>query len=170
MYFQKWGLLCWLGGKESVCQWRRCGFDPWVGKIPWRRKWQPTPVFFLPGESHGWRSLVGYSPPGRKEWDTTEELHFHFLKLIKFLKGIFSLQKKWAEITDSSSILNLLPSHSFLLFSFIYYHPALVCFTLQLMNEWYIIVNENSKCLLRFIFCVVHSMVFKLSDDNIGWR
>ena len=37
------------------------GFDPWVGKIPWRRKWQPTPVF-LPGESHGWRSLVGYSP------------------------------------------------------------------------------------------------------------
>ena len=50
--------------------------DPWVGKIPWRRKWQSTPVF-LPGESHGWRSLVGYSPQGRKESDTTEELHFH---------------------------------------------------------------------------------------------
>ena len=40
------------------------GFDPWVGKIPWRRKWHPTPVF-LPGESHGRRSLVGYSPWGR---------------------------------------------------------------------------------------------------------
>ena len=40
-------------------------------KIPWRRKWQPTPVF-LPGESHGWRSLVGYSPWGRKELDMTE--------------------------------------------------------------------------------------------------
>ena len=39
---------------------RRCGFDPWVRKIPWRRKWQPTPVF-LPGESHGQRSLVGYT-------------------------------------------------------------------------------------------------------------
>ena len=39
---------------------KRCGFDPWVGKIFWRRKWQPTPVF-LPGESHGQRSLVGYS-------------------------------------------------------------------------------------------------------------
>ena len=52
-------------------------FDPWVGKIPWRRKWQPTPVV-LPGESHGQRSLVGYSPWGRKEWDTTERLHFHF--------------------------------------------------------------------------------------------
>ena len=49
----------------------RCGFDPWVGKIPWRRAWQPTPVF-LPGESHGQRSLAGYSPQGRKESDTTE--------------------------------------------------------------------------------------------------
>ena len=43
----------------------------------WRRKWQPTPVF-LPGESHGQRSLVGYSPWGRKESDMTERLHFHF--------------------------------------------------------------------------------------------
>ena len=46
-----------------------------VGKIPWRRKWQPTPVF-LPGESHGWRSLVSYSPRGCKESDTTKRLHF----------------------------------------------------------------------------------------------
>jgi len=51
------------------CQ--RLWLDPWVGKIPWRREWQPTPVF-LPGESHGWRSLAGYSPWGRKESDTTE--------------------------------------------------------------------------------------------------
>ena len=51
-------------------------FNPWVGKIPWRRKWQPTSVF-LPGESHGERSLVGHSPRGRKELDTTEQLHFH---------------------------------------------------------------------------------------------
>ena len=51
-------------GKESACQRRRrerCGFDPCVQKIPWRRKWQPSPVF-LPGESHGQRSLVGYGP------------------------------------------------------------------------------------------------------------
>ena len=53
------------------------GLDPWVGKIPWRRKWQPAPVF-LPGEAHRWRSLVGYSPRGRKESDMTERLHFHF--------------------------------------------------------------------------------------------
>ena len=49
-------------------------FDPWVGKIPWRRKWQPTPVL-LPGKSHGQRSLVGYSPWGHKESDITERLH-----------------------------------------------------------------------------------------------
>ena len=52
-------------------------FEPWVGKVPWRRKWQPTPVF-LPGKSHGWRRLVGYSPWGGKESDTTERLDFHF--------------------------------------------------------------------------------------------
>ena len=49
--------LWWLSGKESDCQWIRCRFNPWVRKIPWRRKWQPTPVFF-PGKSHGQRSLV----------------------------------------------------------------------------------------------------------------
>ena len=52
-------------------QCRRQEFEPWVWKIPWSRKWQPTPVF-LPGESHGQRSLAGYSPWGHKESDTTE--------------------------------------------------------------------------------------------------
>ena len=55
----------------------RPGFDPWVGKITWRRKWHPTPVL-LPGKSHGWRSLVGCSPWGHEESDTTDRLHFHF--------------------------------------------------------------------------------------------
>ena len=64
------GISRWLSGKESACQCRRCAFDPWVGKIPWRRKCQPTPVF-LPGKSHGQRSLVGYSPWGCKESDMT---------------------------------------------------------------------------------------------------
>ena len=52
-------------------------FNPWVGKIPWRRKWQPCPVF-LPGESHGRRSLVGYSPWGSTDLDTIERRHYHF--------------------------------------------------------------------------------------------
>ena len=57
-------------------QWGRPGFNPRIGKIPWRRKWQPTPVL-LPEKFHGRRSLVGYSPWGHKESDTTEWLHFH---------------------------------------------------------------------------------------------
>jgi len=61
---------------------RRCNFDPWVGKIPWKRAWQPTPVF-LTGESHGQRSLEGYSPKGGKEADTTEMTeHIHLEKSI----------------------------------------------------------------------------------------
>ena len=58
-------------GKESTCQCSRCRFDPWVGKIPWSRKWLPAPVF-LPGKSHGQRSLAGYSPKGCKESDMTK--------------------------------------------------------------------------------------------------
>ena len=50
---------------------RETGFNPWVGKISWRRKWQPTPVF-LPGKFHGQGSLVGYCPWGHKESDMTE--------------------------------------------------------------------------------------------------
>ena len=64
------GLLRWLSCKASSCQCRRRGFNPWVGKIPWRRKWQPTPV--LSGKSHRQRKLVGYSPWGGKESDMTE--------------------------------------------------------------------------------------------------
>ena len=70
------GPLRWLSCKESTCQCgrhRRLRFDPWVRKVPWRGKWQPTPVF-LPGKSHGQGSLVGYSPWGHKESDMTEQL------------------------------------------------------------------------------------------------
>ena len=66
-------LLLWLGDKESSCQYRRHGFDPWVGKIPWRREWLPTPGFLL-GKPHGQRSLAGYSP-WISESDITEWLN-----------------------------------------------------------------------------------------------
>ena len=72
-----------VSGASQVAQWqriylqcRRCrrrGFNPWVGKIPWRKKWQPSPVFFL-GESHGQRSWEGHNPWGDEEPDTTEQL------------------------------------------------------------------------------------------------
>ena len=95
LYIQ--GLPWWLSGKESTCQCRRHGFDPWVGKIPQRRKWQPTPVF-LPGESHGWKSQVGYSPRGRKESDMTEQLHWHWLFM-----G-FSRQEYWSGLLFPSPV------------------------------------------------------------------
>ena len=61
------GLPWWISGKEPTCQCRTRRFYCWVGKIPWRRKWQPTPVF-LPGKSHGQRSLAGYRPWGHKRF------------------------------------------------------------------------------------------------------
>ena len=69
-----WGFLTGTTGKEPICQCKRCKrhvFNPWVGKVPWRRTWPSTPVL-LPGESHGQRSLAGYSPWRRTESDTTE--------------------------------------------------------------------------------------------------
>ena len=80
--------------KESTCQYRRPRFNPWVGKIPWRGKWQPAPVF-LPGKSHGQRGLAGYSPRGCKESDT----------LCKFRAGIELASKARAE-----RLLGLLPA------------------------------------------------------------
>ena len=99
-----WSLPGGSSGKPS-CQCRRHKFDPWVGKIPWRRNWQPTPVFF-PGKSHGHRSLAGYSPWGhrvRHNWsdlagtqnkNITESLGFsaslaHYLSLPFFPRIIF---------------------------------------------------------------------------------
>ena len=66
--------ILYSGSDGRVClqcrRHKRCGFNPWVGKIPWRRTWQPTPVF-LPGKSHGQRNLAGYGPWCHKESDRT---------------------------------------------------------------------------------------------------
>ena len=65
-------------GKETACQWKRCerlGFNPWVGKIPWRRAWQPTSVF-LPGKSYGWRSM-GLQSIGSQVWTWLKWLSTH---------------------------------------------------------------------------------------------
>ena len=63
----QFGLSSYLSWLRICLQCRKPGFDSWVGMIPWRRKWQPTPAF-LPGESHGQRSLAGYSPRGHQSW------------------------------------------------------------------------------------------------------
>ena len=78
--------------KEFSCQCRRhrrCRFDPWIGTFPWRRKGQPTPVF-LPGKSHGQRSLEGYSPWGRKESDPTEHAQAELLFMIFCLSPLLT--------------------------------------------------------------------------------
>ena len=81
------GLVGFPGGasdKEPACQCRRhkrCVFYPWVGKIPWRKAWQPTPVF-LPGESHGQRSLVGYSSHGHRVRHDCSDLYTRALGLV----------------------------------------------------------------------------------------
>ena len=66
-------------------QYRRHRFNPWARKSSWRRKWQPTPVF-LPGESHGQRKLVGYSPWGCKEQDKTQRIN-HLVLIIDSFNG-----------------------------------------------------------------------------------
>ena len=81
------GIPRWHSGNESTCQCRRHErhrFDPWVGKSLWRRKWQPTPVL-LPGNFHRRRSLVGYSPRGLRESDTTSPQHNKEI----LLQGVF---------------------------------------------------------------------------------
>ena len=89
-----WGFPGGASGKEPVCQCRRHkrhGFNSWVGKIPWRRVWQHTPIF-LPGESYGQRSLASYSPQGSKESDKTEtHTHTHTQGLYKFFFIFFSI-------------------------------------------------------------------------------
>ena len=90
-------------GKEPTCQCRseRCGFDPWVGKIPWRRAWQPTPVL-LSRESHRQRSLVGYSPWGRKESDMTEKTQYEVCNTCSL---VFHATFKKVKITLRSPVM-----------------------------------------------------------------
>ena len=89
-------------GKEIHLQCRRPGFDPWVGKIPWRRAWQPTPVFLL-GESSwkeapGKKHLVGYSPSRhrvRHDWATKHSTHIFLLR--ELLKDTSQEEDNWTQ-------------------------------------------------------------------------
>ena len=88
-----------------------------VRKILWRRKWQPTPVL-LPGKSHGWRSMVGYSPWSRKELDKTKQLHFLFFnfslsKFVIYLSFTVLIPKRKIRIIfvrpNQASIIDQMP-------------------------------------------------------------
>ena len=111
------GLSRWCCGKESACQCRkhrRHGFNPWVGKIPCSRRWQPTPIF-LPGESHGQRSLVDFSPWAHKELDMTEQgcmMHNTFTSDTKsfewFCKNFWSSRSNHAAAAAAKSLQSCL--------------------------------------------------------------
>ena len=96
-------------GTEPACQGRRlkrCEFDPWVGKILWTRKWQPTPVI-LPGKFHGQRSLAGYSPWAHKQSDMTERAHTHkhTLLLLFYVSIPNTKDKAMLFLTDTNNLL-----------------------------------------------------------------
>ena len=93
-----WLLPRWNSGKEFACQCKRCGFDPWVGKILWSRKWQPTLVFLVT-KFHGQKRLVGYSPWGCKESDKTEHTHTH----VHVAVSISSVQFSRSVVPDSAT-------------------------------------------------------------------
>ena len=111
----KWDFPGGTVGKESPCQYRRhkrCGFNYWVRKIPWRKKWQPTPAF-LPGKFHGQGSLVGYSPWGRKDSDMTSEWTHTHTRAMRAIadptKWAFSLPLCWQCLGFHSSAPLSLP-------------------------------------------------------------
>ena len=103
----------WHSGKESTCQCRRCRghrFDPWVRKIPGRRKWQATPVF-LPGKFHGQRSLAGYNPWGRRESDTTEQQQRTFLVVLTGQSALPAWSgERTGTLLNISQCIGLLPT------------------------------------------------------------
>ena len=101
----------WHSGRESSCQCRRhkrCRFDPWVRKIPQRRRWQPTPIF-LTGESHGQRNLADYSPWGRKEMiekltHIPENHHIRVICKTKCKQNMSKLSLQLASLIKKKSI------------------------------------------------------------------
>ena len=90
---------------------KRLRFNPWVGKIPWRRAWQPTPAF-LPGESHGQRSLAGYSPRGHTKSDLTEAAEHTLTQgssIFSFLRSLHTVLPLAVSIYILTSVLRQLP-------------------------------------------------------------
>ena len=125
--------------------------NPWVGKIPWRRKWQPTPVF-LPGKSHGWRRLVGYSLRGHKESDKTEWLHFHIQVKCDsiWLHGLLPAYQAVLSSTISQTLLRFMSIELMMLTILFSTAPSPFAFTLphhQGLFQWVSSLHQMAKVL-----------------------
>ena len=97
-----------VGGEESPCQYRRCELGPWVREIRWRRKRQPIPLF-LPGESHGQKSLEGYSPWGLKRVGhdlATEHTRTHTVPKVYAVRGTLSGFAIWQHKMSPSCLVS----------------------------------------------------------------
>ena len=139
------GLPWWPSGEESACQCRRYRFDPWVGKIPWRREWLPTPVS-LPGEFRGQRSLADYySPRSGKESDMTGSLNNTNEALFTaFLLSPHHPPKPWyfLFLTAASAMQTGHPSYYFLTVFFLHsclwslLGPDLTSMTIPGRKQW----------------------------------
>ena len=140
---------------------RETWVDPWVGKIPWRRKWQPTPVF-LPGESHGQRSLAGYSPRGRKELDTTERLHtqegkgnlYQLETMFSALSSTFTIYQAESHTRDHK---HRNAAFSWILISLQHIHKD---FYLELKNIYlqYLNIQREKKCQKFFYMALAYTI------------
>ena len=130
----------------------RCGFNPWLRRIPWERKWQLPPVF-LPGKFHGQRSLAGYSPWGCKQLDMTECLskHSHISKGIRMDKAsylkIFPTIQYSSLVMKSSFVLMLTwRDYEFYIYTF---------FDIQKRNKWCWDRNPLGKLLKIIMSCTL---------------
>ena len=138
----------WLSGKEFSCQCRKRRFDPWIGKILWRRKWQPTPVF-LPGKSHGQRSLVGYSPWGCKESDTSEQLNTHVRTLEK-MPSSGKTSRGLGQVLPQCCLPHLFCVELYLSLVYIYYPLYLFNFSLSTHAK----IDKHYAIYFSCLFCV----------------
>ena len=98
------GLPRWQRGKESTCQCRRCSFDPWVGQIPWRKKWLPI-LIFLPRKLHGQKNLADWSPWISKRWTQLSDWACRHAEL---------LQRSCKEAGDTMCCIRRLGAQSYL--------------------------------------------------------
>ena len=122
----QWSFPGGTSGEEPTCQCKRhktCRLDPWVRKIPWRRAWQPTPVF-LPGESHGQRSPVDHSAWGCKELEMTEVTYHACTFVLK--RNVFIYWIKWKQHQLNIFINQMKTERKSIRWSSLYYHWVLV--------------------------------------------